>query len=448
MQAHRLRAHALLIVALLVCGLTALSACSDNQAAAQRPPANLVLISIDALRADHVSAYGYDRPTTPNIDALAAESVLFERAYSHISSTVPAFASVMTSKYPHHHGVIETYNFALSEDENTMAERLRAAGLKTAALLGVGILMPTKGLNQGFETYSVAPFRERDYWLPAPHVTDAALKWLEENHHSRFFLWVHYFEPHQPYDIVPEGYRNRFLAAPGPKALSALRKKPGLYRHRKKIIDEYDGAVAFVDSQVGRLLGRLKEMGLRDRTMLVLTGDHGEGLLEHGLHGHVLQIYEPLVRVPLIIYVPRIRPSRVVDNVEHIDILPTVLHQFGLDVAPSFDGRVLPLDGSAYPPRDAYAETWVSGQGRKVMINDGRWKLIMSDPGFGADERELYDLQSDPGESVNLAAQEYEKTAELEERLLGWMKDYVAGHHFIGSTPAEVEMLKSLGYIE
>ena len=127
-----------------------LGACSSPESPAA-PPRNLLLVSVDTLRADHVSAYGYERETTPHIDAFAAESVLFERAYSHISSTVPAFASVMTSKYPHHHGVIETYNFALGRDENTMAERLAAAGRRTAAFLGIGILMPRKGLAQGFE---------------------------------------------------------------------------------------------------------------------------------------------------------------------------------------------------------------------------------------------------------------------------------------------------------
>jgi arylsulfatase A-like enzyme len=431
----------------LACALALSGACSSPDRSGA-PPRNLLLVSVDTLRADHVSAYGYERETTPNIDAFAAESVLFERAYSHISSTVPAFASVMTSKYPHHHGVIETYNFALGRDENTMAERLAAAGLRTAAFIGIGILMPRKGLGQGFETYSVAPFEERNYWRPAAQVTDDALAWLRANRDHPFFLWVHYFEPHQPYDIVPAEYLERFRSAAAPQTLEALKTTPAVYERRRQIIDRYDGALAWVDHQVGRLLRGLEEHGLRDRTMIVFTADHGEGLGEHGLHGHVLQIYEPLVHVPLVVHVPGNVPGRVSRNVEHVDVLPTVLHKLGVEGAASLDGRVLPLDGAAHASRDAFAETWVQGKGRKVMINDGRWKLILSDPGFGNGTRELYDLGADPLELDDVAAREPERAAELEARLRAWMAGPPVGHQFIGHGDQERAMLRALGYVE
>jgi arylsulfatase len=430
----------------LASALALFGACSSPDSPAA-PPRNLLFISVDTLRADHVSAYGYERETTPNIDAFAAESILFERAYSHISSTVPAFASVMTSKYPHHHGVIETYNFALGRDENTMAERLGAAGLQTAAFIGIGILMPRKGLAQGFETYSVAPFADGNYWRPAAQVTDDALAWLRANHGDPFFLWVHYFEPHQPYEIVPAEYLDRFGSAAAPQALEALKSNPAVHQRRRQIIDRYDGALAWVDHQVGRLLHGLDEHGLRDRTMIVFTADHGEGLGEHGLHGHVLQIYEPLVHVPLVVHVPGNVPGRVSHNVEHVDILPTVLHELGVEGGPGFDGRGLPLDG-AHSPRDVFAETWVQNKGRKAMINDGRWKLILSDPGFGNGTRELYDLGADPLELEDMTAREPERAAELEARLRAWMAGPPVGHQFIGHGDQERAMLRALGYVE
>ncbi|MEN8160901.1 MAG: sulfatase-like hydrolase/transferase, partial [Myxococcota bacterium] len=248
----------------------------------------------------------------------------------------------------------------------------------------------------------------------------------------------------------------RFTASTDPQALEHLRDDPNLHYNRRRMIDKYDGAVAYVDSQVGRLLRRVDELGLAETTMVVLTADHGESLGEHGLHGHEYQIYEPLVRIPLIVRLPGLGPSRVAEAVEHVDILPTVLRSFGLSGDDSFDGGLLPLERGPADPGDVFAETWVRKVGRRAMVRSGRWKLIVNDPRFETDERpgfrsprvELYDLDADPGELKNVASSERERRDDLERQLGDWMTDYTVKPLPIHVGQGELEMLRSLGYVE
>jgi arylsulfatase A-like enzyme len=442
-------------LSIVLCVLTTLAGCAEPP---PRKPVNLVLITLDACRAGELSAYGYERKTTPNIDALAAKSVLFERAYSQAASTAPSLSSLMTSKWVHQHGVIQTYNFALGSQEQTLAERLRAAGLVTAAFAGIGILMPSRRLDQGFMTYSFTNFTNDKYWKPANELTDEAIAWLDATHEAPFFLWVHYFEPHLPYDIVPAEFLERFVDSPTNnfeyhrRGITAAQQT-----HLKGLIDSYDGSLAWADSQVGRLLERIAALGLLDRTMIILTADHGEGLGEHGLHGHVFELYQQEVRVPLLIYLPGVQPARVTKVVGHVDLLPTVLAQLGLPTEGEMAGIALPLPmapgaeatiDDLYPNRPMFSETWLPN-GRKTMITRGRWKLILSEMKGKPDDVQLFDIEADPAEARNLAASEPEKHAELEAKLRAWMRTGFTEPGLIGRVePKELEMLRALGYVQ
>lgn len=404
-----------------------------------------------------MSSYGYERKTTPSIDELASRSTVFERAYSHAASTAPALSSLMTSKYVHQHGVLETYKYALAEEELTLAERLVSAGFRTAAFTGVGVLMPNRNLDQGFQHYSFAQYTNRQYWKTAPEVANEALQWLQENQESRFFLWAHFFEPHQPYDIVPPEWLERFSAAPSTHALLQKHNPDSsAYARIKRRIDHYDGALAYSDFHVGRLLEGLNDLHLADATMVVISADHGEGLGEHGLHGHAYQLYEPLIRIPLIIHVPGRQPARFRGLVEHIDVLPTVMAALGLPQDPSLQGRDLTAspawDAEAdsrsahFESRAAFSETWLGGK-RKSALIDGQWKLILTqDPGT-EDVLELYDLAQDPHELDDISDRRPELRDRLQPELNERKKAAFLKPRLLRQDPEEIEMLRALGYL-
>jgi len=423
-------------------------------------PRSLVLITVDTLRADHVSAYGYDRPTTPAIDAFAARSILFERAYSAAASTAPALASLMTSLYPHEHGVLETFGFSLAAEHTTLAERLQAAGFRTAAVLGIGVLMPNRKLDQGFESYSSTAYTNERYWLSAREVTDAALRWLDRNARDSdepFFLWIHYFEPHQPYEIVPAEFRTRFVATPSAHPqLRGLEPGSRWHSYYKERIDGYDGALAYVDSEIGRLFSALGDSGILDDSMIVLTADHGETLGEHHQHGHVFGLWEPIVRVPLVVSVPGVAPGRVRERVELVDVMPTALAELG--VPPKSDrlrGRILPLrrhengpPWSRFPlgERPVHAETWFEGTRVGMRIED-RFKTVLTQGPAGVSEIRAYDLEADPGEEVDVGGA-LPDAARREQALREWMRKGLGAPGLIEREPGEAEMLRALGYLE
>ncbi len=424
------------------------------------PPRNLIIITFDTCRADHVSAYGYPRNTTPNVEAFAARSVVFDHAYSTAASTAPALSSLMTSKYPHQHGVLETYSFALSLEENTLAERMAAAGHATGAELGIGVLMPSRRLDQGFEHYGFTRYTNRQYWRTGDEITERALAWLAANHDEPFFLWVHYFEPHQPYNVVPADYLSRFDGVPNPDPLLARVPVASPYRERvQRRLNDYDGALAFADSEFGRLISVIESYGLFDDSMIVFSADHGETLGEHGQHGHVFGLWQPVVHVPLIIYRPGVSPGRVDENVSLVDVVPTVIEQFDLPDDPSLQGRALPLARSgllgssvlATKPEieqaDVFAETWFK-ETRVAMINTGRWKYVVEQKQDGSSSAELYDLADDPEELRNRADEKSDLSAQLERDLRAWMIGDFTKPGLITQKPGELEMLKALGYLQ
>jgi len=460
--------------------------------------ANIVLITVDTLRPDHLSCYGYGAIATPAIDRLAGEGVLFENAFTDVTWTTPAMASVMTGLYAPHHGLRTSYE-QLAPERRTIAEYLRGHGFETAAIIGSFPLDAIFGLNQGFRTYddhftaplSIDPAQppspgsviehvpsrfsedpsamgefitrkvEHDAYRPDDQVTDAAVLWLTGHRHEPFFLWVHYFGPHEKPqatdDYVEE--RQRQLAA-------------------------YDPDTVIADREVGRFLDALDAAGLAQRTAVVLHADHGQSLMEHDYFGHGRDVYDATQRVPLIIRPPRAlpQPLRVSHLVRNLDIMPTVLELAGVTPDADIDGVTLlgALDGTPLgAPEETYVETYLSSNRlfadildvpsdtrlgfRRVGFRTTEWKLVINDPvpfGDMADPppvdpethrryytEELYDLTSDPGETHNVLEDHLDLATTLRKRV--WLvQPRTRDEAAVPIEPSTRERLKSLGYVD
>ena len=244
---------------------------------------HIILISIDTCRADYLSCYGYKSKTTPNIDALAAEGVLFENAISPVPQTLPAHSSMFTGTIPPYHGVHDNEGYRLDESNVTLAEILTDAGFTTGAAISAFPLDSKFGIDQGFESYNDYfettleghPLEQRR----GGETTDVALDWLKKNKDKRFFFFLHYFDPHQAYD-PPEPFASRFAS------------------------DLYAGEIAYTDHCIGKVVDKLKELGIYDSTLIIITSDHGEMLGEHGEVTHTYFIYQSAIKVPLIFKLP------------------------------------------------------------------------------------------------------------------------------------------------
>jgi choline-sulfatase len=436
---------------LLVAAVALASGCRSAPPPARRP--SLLLVTIDTLRADHSSAYGYARDTTPVLSRLAREGALVEQAYAPTATTAPSHASLLTSLYPLSHGVLRNMR-PLAASHVTLAERLQAAGYATGAVVSSLVLTRRWGFAQGFSFFHDelrgrdaggghtpgTPARDRR----ADATTDIALEWLaERDRRAPFFLWVHYFDPHAPY-APPAPFDTMFEPAEG----GALAKQ----------VAAYDGEVAFVDHELGRLLGAVDP----ERTLVVATSDHGEGLEQHGIMGHELHLYEEAVRVPLVWRFPaKVRPStRLAGPVEHVDIVPTILDLLGLPAeAPALQGRSLAGALAGKPSRASHGRMvflqrasrtrWgdeIVARGAKFGVRFGRWKYIEAEE---EGTRELYDLERDPGETVNLAGREPAEAARLARAIAAFRARYDRGASPAEEPEADVrEDLKALGYTQ
>lgn len=373
---------------------------------------NVLLITVDTIRADRLGAYGFEGIDTPIIDSLAARGITFTRAYSPTPLTLPAHTSIFSGTFPPYHGVRDNGAFAVPAELTLMAEVFQANGFATAAFVGAFVLDSRFGLDQGFESYfdDFELPRQNIIGLgtvqrPAEEVIDAALEWLEGEGGSPFFLWVHLYDPHTPY-APPEPYRSEYAGKP------------------------YLGEIAYTDAQIGRLLEGLSERGVSDDTFVVVTGDHGESLGEHGEIEHGFFVYEESIHVPLIISLPfaelhGIRRSQLVSLV---DVMPTVLEMSGLDLPPALQGLSLVPLFSGQPDdwrQYVYAETFYPryhfGWSELQSVQDERYKLILSP------EPELYDLLADPDESVNLVGERVAITAMLEREAEAMIAAYGEG---------------------
>jgi choline-sulfatase len=333
-----------------VVGMLLLWLAADSRSAeADAPPRGLVLVTVDTLRADHVSSYGGVVPT-PAFETLAREGTLIEQAYTPTPSTAPAHASLFTGLHPWRHRVLENA-VPVDDDLVTLAEILREAGFRTAAFVSSYVLDPRFGFDRGFERYQFEPTQSYDwqgevtpeFWARGEDTTRSALRWLNERAaraNERFFLWVHYFDPHAPYQ-PPQG----FEVSPGqPVDLSRKRIPPGISSagELRRLIRAYRGEVRYTDAQLSRLLERLRVLGLFENTVLVVTSDHGEGLGDHALLEHGANLHDELVHVPLFVRAPGLTAGRRLRGLVQLeDLLPTSLALLGMPIPEGLDGENL-----------------------------------------------------------------------------------------------------------
>ncbi|MGB6631341.1 MAG: sulfatase-like hydrolase/transferase, partial [Terriglobales bacterium] len=403
-----------------------------------KPALNVVLITIDTLRADHVGCYGYKQIKTPNIDGLAADGARFERAFTVVPVTLPSHTSMLTGTYPMFSGMHDFSANKLSPLQPTLASVLKQAGYQTGAVVAAAVLDSRFGLNQGFDFYydhfdfsrlDEANLDEME--RPGNVVADVALDWLAKNSQKKFFFWMHLYDPHFPYHLS-EPYSSEYASQP------------------------YDGEIAFADKQVGRLLQFLKDKGIYQNTVIVLCGDHGESLGEHGEKTHGFFIYNATMHVPLIIRLPENTSAHTVaDPVSLVDLMPTVLSAVGLGIPSQVQGRsLLPelqdkrnRDDQAERDRVLYGETFLP----RIHFN---WSELRGSENtkyhfIDAPRPELYDLSKDPGEVHNLFTDKSAVAEEMRAKLNAMIRNYSAGKEMAEKTgldPALMERLKALGY--
>ena len=383
---------------------------------------NVLLITMDTTRADRLGCYGYAAARTPALDVLAGSGVRLDQAFAQAPITLPSHTTLMTGAYPPEHGVRDNFRHALGAELPTLAETFRRHGYQTGAFVAATVLNARYGLERGFESYDDDLGERHD--LRGDIVADKALAWLERLDGQPFFCWVHFFDPHAPY-------------APPPEYLTETQ-------------DAYDGEIAFMDAQVGRLLGWLAANGLRRETLVVAVGDHGESLGEHGYSWHALLVYDGIMRVPLLFSLPGRLPAGAtrVDLAGVVDVMPTVLELFGWPIPEEVSGVSLvgALAGSELPPRTIYGETdfpfEAFGWSPLRCLIDGRWKYIR------APRAELYDRGADPGETNNIADRHADVVVRLEQQL-GALESRMRQR---AGTPVRIDTatlraLRSLGYV-
>ena len=400
---------------------------SSGDANPKKTRLNVLLITIDTLRADRLSCYGSRQVKTPNIDGLAEKGALFSRAFAHTPETLPSHTNILLGTTPLYHGVHDNHNFVVRPEFMNLALWLKDRGYSTGAFVGAFPLDSRFGLTSGFDVYDddygVSPSQEFSYVeRKAEVVVQRALAWLE-NQKGPWFLWVHCFDPHQRYD-PPEPFKTEFRDHP------------------------YDGEVAYVDMALGKLLDFVGNGRFKDSTLTVLTADHGESLGEHGESTHGYFAYNSTLWVPLIVDFPGIATAEIAQYVGHIDIFPTVCDVLGLEKPSHLQGlSLLPIiKGKKLPERDIYFESlypfYSRGWAPLRGIIQGKFKYMDSPI------PEVYDLDKDFQESENLAA----------KSPLGRYKtrfdNLVKSQSFSGESLAKAktdravrEKLESLGYV-
>ncbi len=397
---------------------------------------NLLLVTLDTTRADRIHAYGFNGVETPNLDRLAREGVLFEQAVAPAPLTLPAHASIFTGTFPPAHGVRDNGGFFLDERETTLAERLQAHGFTTGGFVGAYVLDHKWGISQGFQTYfddfDLSKYQSLSLGSvdrPGNEVADKALAWLDRVGSSRFFGWVHFYDAHSPY-TPPEPFKSRYAGHP------------------------YVGEIAFVDAQVGRLLSYLDAHNLSANTVVIVMGDHGESLGEHGEGTHGFFVYQATMHVPLLIRAPydSMAGRRVSDTVRSIDILPTALELLGVrtperlagaSVVPLMTGAKKELGLAAYS--EAIYPRFHFGWSDLRALTAGRYKFV------AAPRPELYDLQQDPAESKNIYAERQALGDRLNQELVA-LESQMSASAMPPKAAVEVDpdaraRLAALGYV-
>lgn len=430
---------------------------------------NIILVGIDTCRQDHMSCFGYELDTTPNLNAFAQDCVLFTNAISQSPWTLPSFASIFTSTYPTVHrarGKAEGDKFyPIIDSLKSGVEILSSSGFKTKAYINGPYLAPAFGLSKGFDDYdyahgSNAKIRRSD------ETVNRALEWIKENSEEQFFLFLHFFDPHLNYD-PPKRSLQRLMKLAGFEYRGTL-KSPFFQlkevRNNELLLSEedwkfiqflYDAEISAVDESCGELFRFLKANGLYDKSIVVVLSDHGEEFLDHGgfEHGHTL--YDELINIPLMIKMPSsIRAGEIISHqVRLIDIMPTLLEILDMDIPESFQGESLLRlikKGRANEIWPAFSEETHWGDELKA-VRDRCYKFITND---SLDTFELYNLCSDPGEKKDLANMEKEKAREMRRRIIRWMRSNLGrvrkmkSEQSVDLDKKTRENLRSLGYIK
>jgi arylsulfatase A-like enzyme/Flp pilus assembly protein TadD len=409
--------------------------------AAARPlhkiqPPNVILITLDTVRADRMGFLGSKRGLTPHLDALARQSVVFTRAYSQVPLTTASHATILTGTYPQFHQVID-FGVPLAEDLPYAPYIFRGNGYHTAAFIGSLVLDPetrsAPGFDRGFDTYDAGFHRRRmgeDRYQSIERrggeVVGRALAWLTAHQEGPFFIWVHLYDAHDPYD-PPEPYKTRYAAAP------------------------YDGEIAYVDAAVGKLLSWLRLRGLYDGALIAVMADHGEALGEHGEITHGIFLYDETIHVPLLFKMPQERSAgtRVDTRAELVDVLPTMLQTAGIAVPKEVQGESLlsTLKPAAARDRPAYAESdyphRTFGWSPLRSLRTGKYLFIE------APRKELYDQTTDPKAEHNLSATSVAVTDTLASQLDAFRQKTSTAKEApkVSTDPGLQERLNALGYV-
>ena len=420
-------------VSFLVC-LWVLLPCTPLKAKAPGS-VNFLLITIDTIRSDHIGCYGYQKIKTPHMDQLAQRGILFENAFTPVPITLPSHASILTGMYPTFHGIRNNGTYALSDADVTLAELLKSKGYVTAAFVSAYVLDKRFGLDQGFDVYnddlSNSP-EERFLYTErrAEATTKAVIQWFKETNPSKFFLWVHYFDPHLHYS-PPEPF--------------SVEYKDNLY----------DGEIAYTDHWLGRLIENMDQLGLMKNTHIILTGDHGEGLGDHQEKTHGIFIYDTTLKVPLIWSCQMLFPKskRIKNLVRLIDIAPTIMAlagckptdvMQGASLLPLMQGQKTRLERVLYC--ESYYPQFSHNWSPLLGMRTEKWKYI------DAPIQELYRVDQDPGEKKNLADQQKDEAERLSSMFTNLKTQITASSVKLDAQKLSLdegtkEKLQSLGYV-
>lgn len=435
----------LVVIAILIAGAAAgiILFKKDKKIKAAAKDYNLLVITLDTLRADRVGAYGCAQAQTPNLDFLAGHGVMFENCYTPVPLTLPAHCSIFTGRYPIAHQVRNNGMYVLPEKEVTLAEQMKEKGYHTFGVIASFVLLAKFGLGQGFDFYDDSLVSHKMYNNYMSEITASEVyrkfgQWFEKNYHKKFFAWVHLYDPHTPYK-PPKKYAEKFKDDPGGR---------------------YDGEIAYVDECVGKIIEKLKQKKILEKTMVVIVGDHGEAFGEHEEQGHGIFCYEEALKVPLIFYNPLLfqRGTTLKTRVNLIDLMPTILELYGMNNPAKVQGKSFisllladgEEDGDTFDSsRDFYFE---SMHGKEEM----NWAPLM---GIIAEnykyislpEPELYDLKKDGKEKDNLFWKKNRTARELDKKLMKMAAEYsksaAAADTRRELTEEDKKHLQSLGYI-
>lgn len=396
---------------------------------------NVLIITLDTTRADHIGAYGHKPAQTPNIDRLAREGTLFRYCYAQLPLTLPSHCTLFTGRYPMAHNVRNNAKYFLNNSEFTLAEALQAEKYQTYAVIAAFVLLSKFGLQQGFDFYDdilnphelAHTFKSE---IPAQKVYEKFSGWLAKNSSQKFFAWVHFYDAHDPYN-PPAAFAKRFANDP---------------------LGRYDGEIAYVDLYVGKIIDDLRARGILEKTLLLIVGDHGEAFGEHQEHGHAIFCYEENLRAPLIFHYPAsvAKGKTVLERVSLVDVMPTVLDILEIPIPGAVQGKSfmnLLRGRREKEPRSVYFE---SMYGKEEMnwapltgIIDKNYKYI------SLPQPELYDLRADPLEKENLFKKKNIVARELDKRLGKFMASHSqrCGETRRELTERDKEELQALGYI-